>query len=198
MAAGVTTIPNPNQCIGPNGTNPPGSNWCGTNATTLVTAIAVTTDGGVTWHIRPLPWDIPQPSVDNPELRQCRGVLAGRSRGGATSHRQCARRRLSLSSWAQSTEDRPGRESPSPFQLELPTTTASRTSPSDGSAVRPQVHAWLSAPRHKTKTTAIYSYEAAPDRAARHNSVSSDKRRKPQGSSLSGTTPGVLSGRRRI
>ena len=63
MAAGVTTIPNPNQCIGPDETNPPGSNWCGTGATTLVTAIAVTTDGGSTWQIRPLPSDIPNPQL---------------------------------------------------------------------------------------------------------------------------------------
>jgi hypothetical protein len=162
MAAGVTTIPNPNQCIGPNRTNPPGSNWCGTNATTLVTAIAVTTDGGVTWHIRPLPSDIPNPqlttlSCASAEVCWLGGqeavpqvignahddgspVILGTTNGGSTWKRVTFTVPVGAPNYD-------GQSYQSIGWISCPTT---------GACVA------LGAAAQGAKTTAIYSYEAAP------------------------------------
>lgn len=63
MTIGETSIPNPAQCQGPHDVPPPGFGSCSSAATTLVSAIAVTSDGGATWTRRSLPTDVPFPQL---------------------------------------------------------------------------------------------------------------------------------------
>jgi hypothetical protein len=63
MAVGVTSIPNTQKCIGPDHNPPPGSDSCSTSDTSLVSAIVTTTDVGLTWRLRPLPANIPNPQL---------------------------------------------------------------------------------------------------------------------------------------
>jgi hypothetical protein len=65
MAIGQISVPNPEQCIGPNLNPPPGSNGCSTGSTMIVSGVATTTDGGATWQMRPLPSDVPQPQMSD-------------------------------------------------------------------------------------------------------------------------------------
>jgi hypothetical protein len=45
-------------------TDPPGFNGCDFGATRIVSTVVITTDGGVTWQLRPLPTDVPLPQLD--------------------------------------------------------------------------------------------------------------------------------------
>lgn len=65
MAVGVTSIPNPQQCrvLGSHYVPPPGADSCSTSSTMLISAVVTTTDGGLTWQLRPLPADIPNPQL---------------------------------------------------------------------------------------------------------------------------------------
>jgi photosystem II stability/assembly factor-like uncharacterized protein len=63
MAVGVTSIPNPDQCSGPNHLPPAGADSCSTSSTMLVSAVVTTTDEGSTWQLRGLPADIPNPQL---------------------------------------------------------------------------------------------------------------------------------------
>jgi photosystem II stability/assembly factor-like uncharacterized protein len=62
---GETSIPNPEKCVGtpPNIGPPPGHDSCSTSPTALVSTVAVSSDGGATWTVRPLPNEIPMPQL---------------------------------------------------------------------------------------------------------------------------------------
>ena len=64
-AIGLRSVPNVDQCIGtpPNVQMPPGANSCSSGDTTLVGAVAVTNDGGITWQQKALPSDVPNPQL---------------------------------------------------------------------------------------------------------------------------------------
>jgi photosystem II stability/assembly factor-like uncharacterized protein len=64
-AIGLRSVPNVDRCVGtpPNVQIPPGANSCSSGSTTLVGAVAVTNDGGMTWHQRTLPSDVPNPQL---------------------------------------------------------------------------------------------------------------------------------------
>ena len=65
MAIGVISVPNPLRCQGtpPNRHPPPGHDSCSTSATTLMSAVVTSSNGGATWQSRALPADIPMPQL---------------------------------------------------------------------------------------------------------------------------------------
>jgi hypothetical protein len=65
MAIATQSVPNPDRCGGtpPHVTYPPGFNGCDFGATTIVSTVVITTDGGATWQLRPLPTNIPLPQL---------------------------------------------------------------------------------------------------------------------------------------
>ncbi len=74
MALGLTSEPNPDRCVGPNQNNPQGSNWCSSGAAATVSSVATTADGGLSWQSRPLPADVPLPSLSDlscPSSNEC-------------------------------------------------------------------------------------------------------------------------------
>jgi photosystem II stability/assembly factor-like uncharacterized protein len=65
MALGMTSVPNPDPCIGsgPATHLPAGQTSCEGGPTILVSGVVTTSDGGATWQRRPLPSDVPLPSM---------------------------------------------------------------------------------------------------------------------------------------
>jgi hypothetical protein len=65
MAIGDTSVPNPRKCQGtpPYVSPPAGFNSCSTDLTALISTVVASSDGGITWHLRPLPADIPIPQL---------------------------------------------------------------------------------------------------------------------------------------
>ena len=65
MAIGITSIPNPERCEGtpPHVTPPPGFDSCSSSSTFVISAVAVTSNGGTTWESRSLPVDVPLPQL---------------------------------------------------------------------------------------------------------------------------------------
>ncbi len=65
MAIGDTSIPNPRKCQGtpPYVSPPAGFNSCSTDVNALISTVVTSSDGGITWHLRPLPADIPIPQL---------------------------------------------------------------------------------------------------------------------------------------
>ncbi len=65
LVLGLQSVPNQDKCSGPFDTPPPGSNGCSTASANLVTGVATTANFGLTWQMRPLPSDVPQPELTN-------------------------------------------------------------------------------------------------------------------------------------
>jgi hypothetical protein len=65
MALVSQELPNPDKCVGvpPNGGPPPGFFGCSTEATTVDSAVVTSSDGGLSWQLRPLPADVPLPQL---------------------------------------------------------------------------------------------------------------------------------------
>lgn len=65
MAIGDTSVPNPTKCQGtpPHISPPAGFNSCSTALTALISTVVSSSDGGLTWHLRPLPANIPIPQL---------------------------------------------------------------------------------------------------------------------------------------
>jgi len=63
MALGLVTVDNVDQCVG-NPPHPPSPlNSCSSGTRAMVSGIVTTSDGGRSWRVRPLPPDVPLPSL---------------------------------------------------------------------------------------------------------------------------------------
>jgi photosystem II stability/assembly factor-like uncharacterized protein len=65
MAIGLTAEANPAQCVGANQDPPVGTDTCSSSATTLVSAVVTTADGGLSWQQQALPTDVPNPTLSD-------------------------------------------------------------------------------------------------------------------------------------